>query len=74
MVAETNPHYYEPEYHGKVLALKEIAAIVAEKNLSGEGWETRMPSHFAHYIEAQVWNAETLEGYLKSAGSIHPGS
>jgi hypothetical protein len=74
MVAEKNPLYYEPEYHGKVFALKEIAAIVAEKGLPGEGWETRMPSHFAHYIEAQVWNAAALEDYLKSWEFSHPSS
>lgn len=54
--------------------LNEITAIVAEKGLPGEGWETRIPAHFAHYIEAQVWNAEALEDYQNSTSTTPPGS
>jgi hypothetical protein len=64
MVMEKNPGYYEPEYHGKVFTLQEIRQIVARRGLPGEGWETRMPKSYAHYIEAQVWNGKVLAEYL----------
>ncbi len=64
MELEKNPAYYEPEYHGKVFTLEEMEGIIEKKGLPGEGWQTRMPKHLAHYIEAQVWDAEPLEGYL----------
>jgi hypothetical protein len=61
--------YFEPEYHGKVFTLEEITAIVEKKGLPGEGWETSMPRHLAHYIEAQVWDRETLMNYYKTLGA-----
>jgi hypothetical protein len=69
MAAEKNPQYYEPEYHGKVFTLKEIEQLIDVKGLPGEGWETRMPAHLAHYIEAQVWNREALEEYLRESST-----
>ena len=62
---EKNPEYYESEYHGKVFTLKEIEEIVNKRGMPGEGWETRMPKHLAHYIEAQVWNHAVLEEFLR---------
>jgi hypothetical protein len=64
MALEKNPEYYEPEYHGNVFTLKEIIEIVREKGLPGERWQTRMPKHYAHYIEAQVWNQKFLRDYF----------
>ena len=64
MVRQKDPGYYEPEYHGKVFTLKEMQQIIRKKGLPGEGWETHMPGHLAHYIEAQVWNQSTLNDYL----------
>jgi len=61
MAAEQNPDYYEPEYHGKVFTFDEMMDIIEKKGLPGEGWETRMPKHYAHYIEAQVWDRSMLE-------------
>ena len=63
LAAEKNPDYYEPDYHGKVFTLREILEIIEEKGLPGEGWQTRMPKRYAHYIEAQVWNHEVLVDY-----------
>lgn len=63
MEMERNPEYFEPDYHGKVFTLKEIEEIIGRKGLPGEGWQTRMPRHFAHYIEAQVWDPRTLREY-----------
>jgi hypothetical protein len=68
MAAEKNPEYYEPDYHGQVFTLSEMRKIIAKKGLPGEGWETRMPRHFAHYIEAQVWNRKALVEYLELSG------
>lgn len=64
MAVQKNPVYYEPDYHGKVFTLDEISRIIAKKGLPGEGWQTQMPVHFAHYIEAQVWNRAVLVDYL----------
>jgi len=61
IAAEQNPDYYEPEYHGKVFTFDEMMDIIEKKGLPGEGWETRMPKHYAHYIEAQVWDRSILE-------------
>jgi hypothetical protein len=64
VAAEKNPDYYEPDYHGQVFTLGEIAQIVRSKGLPGEGWVTRMPKHYAHYIEAQVWDRRALADYV----------
>jgi hypothetical protein len=64
MAGERNPEYYEPDYHGKVFTMSEIAQIIEEKGLPGAGWETKMPAQYAHYIEAQVWNQEVLFDYV----------
>jgi hypothetical protein len=74
MAAEKNPEYYEPAYHGKVFTLREMAEIIEKKGLPGENWQTRMPRHLAHYIEAQVWNQKILAEHFErtkhgSAGS-----
>jgi hypothetical protein len=66
MAMEKNPEYYEPEYHGQVFTWTEMKQIIEKKGLPGEGWETRMPKHYAHYIEAQVWNRKALVEYLES--------
>ncbi len=63
MARERNPHYYEPDYHGRVFTLAEIEQIVMRNGLPGEGWETRMPRQYAHYIEAQVWDPQALQRY-----------
>ena len=63
LAEEKNPDYYEPDYHGKVFTLKEILGIIEAKGLPGEGWQTKMPRRYAHYIEAQVWNQEVLLNY-----------
>ncbi len=68
MAAEKNPAYYEPEYHGQVFTLSEMEQIIQKKGLPGEGWETRMPKHYAHYIEAQVWNRKALVEYHQRHG------
>jgi hypothetical protein len=65
MVAQKNPEYYEPEYHGKVFTLDEIQAILERKGMPGEGWKTKMPAHLAHYIEAQVWDHELLQCFAR---------
>jgi hypothetical protein len=64
MEAAKNPEYYEPDYHGKVFTIIEMEELISRKGLPGEGWETRMPQHYAHYIEAQVWDPETLRDYF----------
>jgi hypothetical protein len=66
LLGQSHLHYFEPEYHGKVFTLEEIAATVEKKGLPGEGWETSMPRHLAHYIEAQVWNREVLINYYQA--------
>jgi hypothetical protein len=65
MESAKNPEYYEPDYHGKVFTLTEIAEIVTQKGLPGDKWQTRMPKHLAHYIEAQVWNRKPLLEYYE---------
>jgi hypothetical protein len=69
IAAERNPGYYEPEYHGQVFTAGEIRQIVHRKGMPGEGWETRMPKHLAHYIEAQVWNQAALLNFLERGAS-----
>ena len=63
MEQERNPEYYEPDYHGKVFTLPEVREIIRRRGLPGEGWETRMPVHYAHYIEAQVWDPRAIPVY-----------
>jgi hypothetical protein len=60
-----NPEFYQPGYHGKLFTLSEIRAIVAMKGLPDEGWETKVPDHLAHYIEAQVWNRRPLIEFMR---------
>jgi hypothetical protein len=60
MESQKNPEYYQPGYHGVLFTLPEILAIIQAKGLPDEGWETKVPSSLAHYIEAQVWNRKLL--------------
>ena len=62
---EQNPAHYQPGYHGEVFTRSEIFAIIEQKGLPDEGWETNVPDHLAHYIEAQVWNRAVLLDYKK---------
>lgn len=55
--------YYLPALHGIVFTLSEILAIVTEKGLPEDGWETNLPAYLAPYIEAQVWQHELLWQY-----------
>lgn len=61
-----DPEIYQPDYHGKLFTLTEIRAIVAQKGMPDEGWETRVPDHLPHYIEAQVWNHMPLEEFMRT--------
>jgi hypothetical protein len=63
------PEYYEPEYHGRVFTLKEIADIVRKRGMPGEGWETKMPPQDPHFIEAQVWDRRPLVEYYRHTQS-----
>ena len=67
ILEERNFAYFEPEHHGKVFRLREIEAIIEKKGLPGEGWETLMPRHLAHYVEAQVWNHELLDDFYAAS-------
>ena len=62
---EKNPAHYQPGYHGEVFTRSEIFAIIEKKGMPDEGWETNVPKHMAHYIEAQVWNRNMLLDYKK---------
>jgi hypothetical protein len=64
LAAEKNPDWYEPDLHGRVFRLDEIRDIVAMRGLPGEGWQTRMPARYANYIEAQVWDRQSLASSL----------
>jgi hypothetical protein len=69
---EKNPAHYQPGYHGEVFTRSEIFAIIEEKGLPDEGWETNVPDHLAHYIEAQVWNRNLLLEYKKRLDADKP--
>ena len=73
ILGQSHLDYFEPEYHGKVFTLEEITAIVKEKGLPGEGWETKMPRHLAHYIEAQVWDRQMLMNYYQTVRNTNNG-
>lgn len=60
VAASRDPDSFQPGYHGELFTLERIQAIVERKGMPDQGWETRVPSRFAHYIEAQVWNREAL--------------
>jgi hypothetical protein len=64
---EKPAEYYQPELHGKIFILSEILAIIEEKGLPEEDWETNLPGDLAPYIEAQVWRHEVLEKYKKQS-------
>ena len=62
---EQDPETYQPGYHGRVFTLSQIRAIVEEKGLPEEGWQTKTAEDVAHYVEAQVWNREVLIEYWR---------
>jgi hypothetical protein len=70
LVQQPDPEVYQPGYHGQVFTLTQIRAIVDEKGLPEEGWETRTAADVAHYVEAQVWNHRVLEEYWQQ---VDPG-
>jgi hypothetical protein len=57
--------YYQPDLHGQVFTLSEILSIVDARGLPEEGWEPKLPSDWAPYIEAQVWRHELLLVFKK---------
>jgi hypothetical protein len=59
LAAEKNPAYYLPDLHGRLFTLPAILAILRERGLPGDTWGN-LPSGWANYIEAQVWNREPL--------------
>ena len=58
------PEYYMPDYHGKIFTRAEILAIVAEKGVPEDCWDTHLPDTLAPYIEGQVWNHEVLRAFM----------
>jgi hypothetical protein len=62
---EKPTEYYQPELHGIVFTLPEILAMVVEKGIPEEAWETNLPDDLAPYIEAQVWRHKLLYEYYK---------
>lgn len=60
-----DPAYYQPEYHGKLFTLSEIGSIVEANGLPEVGWTTNLPRFLPHYIEAQVWNHQSLLAYKR---------
>ena len=60
---EKNMDYYDPDLHGKVFTYEEIKKVIEERGYPGYKWKTKMPEHFANYIEAQVWNYDTFSQY-----------
>jgi hypothetical protein len=66
---ERNPAHYQPGYHGEVFTRSEILAIIENRGMPDDGWETNVPKHMAHYIEAQVWNRSVLLDYKERLDS-----
>jgi hypothetical protein len=62
---QKDPEYYQPEYHGKLFTLSEICSIVEKNGLPEKGWATNLPTFLPHYIEAQVWNHQSLLAYKR---------
>jgi hypothetical protein len=56
--------FYQPDYHGKVFTLSEIAEIINTNGMPGEEWNTNIPKNLAHYIEAQIWNKKPLLEFI----------
>jgi hypothetical protein len=69
---QPDPEVYQPGYHGRVFTLTQIRAVVEEKGLPEEGWQTRTAADVAHYVEAQVWNRRRLLDYLQEI-PLDPG-
>jgi hypothetical protein len=68
-----DPETYQPGYHGRVFTLSQIRAIVEQKGLPEEGWETKTAADVAHYVEAQVWNRRALAVWFAECnGSLTP--
>jgi hypothetical protein len=63
---EKPPEYYLPAYHGLVFTRAEILSIVARKGMPEDDWHTNLPADLAPYIEAQVWNHERLQDYMRT--------
>jgi hypothetical protein len=61
--ADKPSEYYLEEYHGKVFTLPEILAVVANRGMPEENWDTNLPANLAPYIEAQVWNSAPLKAF-----------
>lgn len=60
---EKPANLYVPELHGHVFLLSEILALVAERGMPEENWETHLTDDLAPYIEAQVWNHDLLQPF-----------
>lgn len=66
--------YYQPELHGRVFTLPEILALVTEKGMPEENWDSHLPVSLAPYIEAQVWNHALLAAFWRQQVSGQTGN
>ena len=57
--------YYQADLHGKVFTRSEILALIENKGMPEEDWDTQLPRDLAPYIEAQVWNHQLLLEFEK---------
>jgi hypothetical protein len=71
---ERNPAYYLPEYHGQVFTYSEMRAILEANGLPGYRWGSELPGGMANYIEAQVWDHESLLAYMQMNKNREPSS
>lgn len=60
LAEEKNKLYYKAEYHGKVFLLDEILALISQCEVTGEEWRCIPERKYDFFIEAQIWNLESL--------------
>jgi hypothetical protein len=58
--------FYQPEYHGQVFRLDEIHHLLKRFGLPVTEWKLEETRKYDIFIEAQIWNEQTILNYIKN--------
>ncbi len=66
-IATKDEHlFHRKDYHGQVLTLSEIKAVVAEFGMPADRWKSDPTMAYDRFIEVQVWDDRPIKNFLAS--------
>jgi hypothetical protein len=58
---QTCKNYYRDEYHGRVFSMDEILKLIDRFGISDRDWQLQTDRKYDLFIEAQIWNIESID-------------